>query len=367
MSTNPAPAFHVSNPPTLNTQFRRSAAGVMSAIAVAALAASASAAELNGDQVTLSFEQPAAASETPAATASTKASPTRTPGFLLSDERIHGDPEIFWPGFLSGLRGFEHFYEPVGNPLYFESPFINTNVKLLFLHHRFDEDSQLQGGHVNVYAAQARVAVTERIAIIATKDGWSQLEGTILPDAGGWNDIALGLKGAFWVDRENDFVMTGSFRWMWGNGDRDVLMGGSQEITPGIHIAKGFDNLHLLGSFVYRIPTDGDKGNEVAQWDLHVDYDLSDIGLKGVAPIFELHGLHYVSNGARTPLSVGGLDYTNLGSTDVAGRTVIWAGFGARVKLTPNVSFGATYETSLTDSKSDIIKDRVTVDCIFTW
>lgn len=315
-----------------------------------------------GDPATEATPAPTAAS-----TAAKMASQPAKGGFLLSDERFHSDPEIFWHGFLSGLRGFEHFYEAVGNPLYFESPFINTQVKLLFLHHEFDGDSQLGGGRVNVYAAQARIAVTERIAIIATKDGWSQLEGTILPDAGGWNDIALGLKGAFYVDRANDFVATASFRWMWGNGDKDVLMGGSQEVSPGVSFAKGWDDFHMIGNFVWRIPTDSDKGNEIIQWDAHFDYDLSSIGLKGVAPIIEFHGLHYLSDGERTPLNIGGLDYTNLGSTNVEGSSVVWAGFGARVKLTPNFSVGATYEIGLTNHKADIMKDRVTVDAQITW
>lgn len=302
----------------------------------------------------------------PAAAPAPAAMPAKG-GFLLSDQRFHSDPEILWKGFLSGLRGFEHFYEAVGNPLYFESPFINTQVRALFLHHEFDDDSILGGGQVNVYAVQARIAVTERIAIIATKDGWSQLDGTILPDAGGWNDIALGLKGAFYVDRENDFVATASFRWMWGNGDSDVLMGGSQELSPGITIAKGWGDFHLIAGATYRFPTDGDKGNEVFQWDAHFDYDLSSLGLKGIAPILEFHGLHYMSDGERTPLPVGGLDYTNLGSTDVEGSSVVWAGIGARIKFTPNFSVGATYEIGLTNHKADIMSERVTIDAQITW
>lgn len=333
-------------------------AGLVAASTLALLAGSAVANDaLTGVSTTLGLSD--------VAVAATKA-PAKG-GFLLSDERFHSDPEVLWKGFLSGLRGFEHFYEGIGNPLYFESPFINTQARLLYLHHEFDGDSQLNGGHVDVYAAQARIALTERIAFIATKDGYSQIEGTILPDAGGWNDIAFGFKGAFYVDRENDFVATAAFRWMWGNGDKDVLMGGSQEVSPGVSFAKGWGDFHLIGNVVYRIPTDSDKGNEVFQWDAHFDYDLSNVGLKGVAPVLELHGLHYLSDGERTGLNVGGLDYTNLGSTNVEGSSVVWAGVGARVKFTPNFSVGATYEIGLTNHKADIMKDRVTVDAMITW
>ena len=45
---------------------------------------------------------------------------------LLDFPKLHSDPTILWPGFLNGLRGFENFYNPVGNPLYFETPLNNT-------------------------------------------------------------------------------------------------------------------------------------------------------------------------------------------------------------------------------------------------
>lgn len=283
--------------------------------------------------------------------------------FALSSERLHSDPEVLWPGFLSGMRGFEHFYDPIGQPIYFESPFVNTSARLLFLHHEFASDSQLSGGHVNVVAAQARLAITERLALIATKDGYSFLDAGVLPEDEGWNDIAIGLKYAFIVDRENDFVVTGGARWQWGNGDSKVLQGLSQEISPFVSIAKGFDKLHLIGDLSWRIPFDKDDGNTIFQWDLHADYEI----LPGLAPCIELHGLHYWTNGTRLPLSVGGLDYANIGSAHVAGSTVVWMGVGARWKLTPNLSVGSTYEFALTNRNADIMDDRVTVDVTFTW
>ena len=111
------------------------------------------------------------------------------------------------------------------------------------------------------------------------------------------------------------------------------------------------------------IPEGGHKGNNTLQWDLHADYEVFD----GIAPTIELHGVHYLTDGAAAGLNVGGLDYTNLGSGNVAGSTVIWFGVGARVKLTPNWSFGAVYEHALTNVNADIMDQRVTLDFIFSW
>ena len=274
--------------------------------------------------------------------------------FGLSNARIHDDPTILWPGFLSGLRGFEHFYNPVGNPLYFETPFNNTELRLLYLHHDFPNGSQLGGGDVNVYAAQIRLALTERLAFIATKDGWSDMNARILPGGDGWNDFAIGAKYVFIADRENDFALTGGMRWTWDNGDREVLNGFTQELSPFVSVAKGWDKFHFIGDVTGRLPTDSNDGNYILQWDLHFDYEVAPQVLPGFAPIFEVHGLHYLSNGERFPLSVGG-------------DSVIWGGVGFRWKLTPHMSVGSTFEFPFHNPDNDIMGNRVTVDMALTW
>ncbi|HMQ15628.1 MAG TPA: hypothetical protein PKC49_06605, partial [Phycisphaerae bacterium] len=263
--------------------------------------------------------------------------------YLISKERWHNDPEILWPGFLTGMRGFEGFYEPIGQPLYFESPFINTSLRFLYLWHKFPSGSNLGGGDLSVFAAQIRLALTERLAFIATKDGYSLLNAGILPPADGWNDLAIGLKYAFIVDKANDFVLTGGIRWELSNGSQRVLQGGAQELSPFVSFAKGFDRFHMLGNVTYRAPMDRHDAVHIISYDLHFDYEILPEHLPGFAPVLEFHGLHYLSNGDMLPLSVGGLDYTNIGSEHVAGDGVFWAGLGFRWKLSPNASFGSTF------------------------
>lgn len=287
--------------------------------------------------------------------------------FLLSSTRIHGDPQILWPGFLNGLRGFENFYEPVGMPLYFESPFNTTQLRLLYLWHKFPKGSQIGGGDLSVFAAQIRLALTERLSLIATKDGYSVLNAGILPHDDGWNDFAIGTKYVLIADTENDFVLTPGIRWEWTNGDRGVLQGGDHELSPFVSFAKGFDRFHILGNVTGRLPMDHNDGNYILSWNLHFDYEVAPEVLPGFAPMIEFHGLHYLSDGDRLPLSVGGLDYTNLGSTDVAGDSVFWSGIGFRWKLTPHLSFGSTWEFPLHNPNNDIMGSRVTADVALSW
>lgn len=311
--------------------------------------------------------QPAAAPSTAAPAPAPESAMNPNATFLLSRDYAHGDPQILWPGFLSGLRGFEHFYGPVSDPIYFETPFNTSELRLLYLWHRFPRGSQIGGGDLSVFAAQIRVAITERLGFIAVKDGYSGLNAGILPHADGWNNAAVGLKYALWVDRENDWVLTPGVRWEWENGDQDVLQGGTQEISPFISFAKGFDKLHFLGNVGARIPTDSDRGNSILTWDVHADYEAFPELLPGFAPLIEITGLHYLSNGDHLPLSIGGLDYTNLGSSDVAGDAVISGGLGFRWKLSPHVSFGSSYQFPFTPKNDDIMGERVTADLTVSW
>ncbi len=309
----------------------------------------------------------AAAQDAPPAEPAVAAARSDRATYLISDSPWHSEPTIGWEGFLNGLRGFEHFYNPVGQPIFFETPFNNSGIRAIYLHHNFSDDSTLAGGSVDVAALQVRLALTERLGFIAIKDGYSWLDSGALPEEEGWNEIGAGLKYAFYVDREADFVMTGGARLILDSGEDKVAMWGTDEVSPFISVAKGWDRLHLIGNLTYRIPFDDDDGNQVFMWDAHLDYEIAPESLPGLAPLIELHGVHYTTDGERLPLDVGGLDYANFGSSDVAGSSVVWAGFGARWKLNPHASIGAVYEIGLTDHDEDIMEDRVTVDFELTW
>jgi hypothetical protein len=260
------------------------------------------------------------------------------------------------------MEGFDHHYEPISNPLYNESPFIETQLKFLYIHHEFPDGNAIGGGQADIAAVQLRLALTDRLAFIATKDGYTWLDTGLTGSQEGFNDLALGAKYAVVVDPENDFVLTVGARLMIPTGDEDILMGNAEELSPFVSLAKGFGDFHVQANATYRIGFDSDS-NDVFQWSVHADYEVFD----GVAPVLELNGLHYLSNGGRLPLSIGALDYGNIGSNSVAGDTVVWAGAGLAFKLSPNVELGAVYEFPLTDEDDDIIESRVTVGLTLSY
>lgn len=307
-------------------------------------------------------EDPPASNESAAAAPS--ACPTNETGnYLVSDVNLFPHNEILWPGFLTGLKGFDGFFDPISNPLYNESPRIKTEAKLLYIWHAFP-DNVLDGGDLNTVALQARLAITDRLAFIATKDGYTWLDPGLFPEEEtGFNDLCLGLKYAFIADTDLDLLVTAGARYEWRVGSRHVLQGDNDEISPFVSIAKGFGRFHLEGNVTFRIPFDDDKANNVFQWSVHADYEIFD----GVAPVIEFNGLTYLSDADRMPLDVGGYDYANFGSNDVSGNTVVTLALGAAFKLTPNCTLGATYEFPLTDADDDIIDQRVTFAATFTY
>ncbi len=138
-------------------------------------------------------------------------------------------------------------------------------------------------------------------------------------------------------------------------------------LTPVSGLAKGWDRFHFIGAVNYRAPMDHNDGNHILQWDLHFDYEIAPETLPGFFPLFEIHALHYLSNADAMPLSVGGLDYTNLGSSDVAGSSVFWGDLGFRWKLTPNLSIGAAYGFPISTPGNDAFNQRVTFDMVFSF
>lgn len=269
-----------------------------------------------------------------------------------------------WPGFLTGLPGYEDFVMPVGMPMYFEDPFITTDVRLLYMHHQIPSGSVLGSGQVHVAAAQIRLALTERLALIVTKGGYSWVDSHETPAGDGWNDWGLGLKYALYSNPDDQFLVSAGLRWELTNGSTDAWQGGeSQELSPFVSVAKGWDKWHFLGALSGRIPTDRNDGNASIVWNLHLDYELTE----KFRPLIELHGIHYLSNADAFPYTADYLDVGSLGATDVRGRDFFSAGLGFRWQAAPNVSVGLTYELPLESSSENLQEHRVTINTVVSF
>lgn len=291
------------------------------------------------------------------------------------------------PDFHCDRQGrYEGFVMPMQMPYLFEEPFITSGLQAVAIWHDYPGESAFAGGEMWVLALQLRVAITDRLAFIATKDGvaFHRPNNPVLTNKTGVFDIAAGFKYALIDMPEKNFIVSPSFRIDVPVGQRKVFSGNGKGVAiPGLSWAWGVDRLHLVGDLGGRIPFDGDKETTQFFWNLHLDYGV----LPWLAPFFEIGGLHYTNSGDgnfQIDTSLGilpltavqgafptagrfdGVDVANIGSIGVAGNDIVIASFGARVPLNQHLSLGASYDFPVT-SREDIFHQRATLSLVYDF
>lgn len=265
--------------------------------------------------------------------------------------------------------GLTDMISPVSAPVTNEDPRITTELRPMYLYHQISNDFVTGGGRIHAVAVQVRVALTERIGFIATKDGYAWLDADeVLPDEDGWMNLAFGFKGSVWQDEETASIVSLGLRYEAPSGNRDVFQGyGDGVLNPFLSAAKGIDagfsDVHLQFYSGPRIPI---SGSDSTFWDTsaHVDYQIG-----AFYPLAELNWVSALDSGRRVPIDQEGFDVLNLGSTDVGGNDVVTAAFGARYRVADWLDLGATGEFPITN-REDIFGWRVTADVIirpFGW
>lgn len=293
----------------------------------------------------------------------------------------------WFPDFRCDRQGrYEGFVPPMMHPYLFEDPFITTGLSVWGLWHEFPDGSILEGGQLWDTAVQARVAITDRVAFIATKDGWVSFRpgNPLIEDDGGFTDITVGFKGSLIDDRKNNFILTPSLRYQIDSGDHGVLQGnGDGVFIPSISTAWGpFDRFHMIMDFGGQFPVDTDAQSTSLFYHLHLDYAL----FKYFVPFAEVGGFSYLDGGdgsTRVRLASGGsvpiglaqalldkepeegLDYANVGSRVAGNNVVVWS-VGFRVPINEHIILGAAYERPATGRK-DVEEQRATINATFEF
>jgi len=294
----------------------------------------------------------------------------------------------WFPDFRCERSGrFDGFVGTMQMPYLFEDPFITTGAQLVGIYHEYPGHSVFEGGELGVLALQVRLALTDRLAFIATKDGyvWHRPDLDILPNADGFYDISMGFKYALLQNREKNYIVSPSFRIDIPVGQTRVYQNlGSGVGIPALSAAWGWENFHLIGDFGARLPFDMGLESTSLFWNLHLDYAL----FEHFVPLVEFGGMHWTgtgdgSRGIRTRTVLGtvsldqaqallqtggfeGVDVANLGSRNVGGNGIVIGSFGARFPVNKHLSFGGVYSFPLTD-RDDIWKQRATLNVLLEF
>lgn len=273
-----------------------------------------------------------------------------------------GLPSLLLGCFQKTEPCFDDFISPMTNPVFFEDPRNVSEIRTIFLQHRVP--AAALGGDIQLYAVQLRARLTERLSLIAAKDGFIVSDNPLIRD--GWADIDIGFKYALYRDAQKQRLLSagvvydmpvGSPRSLQAGGDGEfhLFLSGGAEICDNGHWVSGFGGI---------LPADDDLNSSFIYWSNHFDYQFR----KGWYALAEFNWYHWTDGGSdRLGLTgVEGGDLFNLGSGGVNGNDIVTGAFGVKYKPNRTTEIGIAWENPLTDRR-DVLENRLTVDLILRY
>ena len=289
------------------------------------------------------------------------------------------------PAPCASADGFAQARRPISNPTLFDLALPGTNIHPIFIYHGLpDQISALGtkvpfGGDVEVYALQFEFALNERLSIVATKDGYLDMnyDNPAISDQNGFANLGAGLKYAFILDPVSRTALSGTLTFELPTGNSDVLQGeGDGAVNLILNGLKLVDDWQFAGSAGLQIPF-SDEQSTMSFISAHASYEIC----SWFIPLVELNWFHvldagdgtgnypqYLNGALPAAIEFEGGDVFNLGAKNSGqNRDFVSAAFGFRSRITDNINIGAAYELPLTDEEDSLMDDRVTVDLIWTF
>jgi hypothetical protein len=263
-------------------------------------------------------------------------------------------------------RAFEGFIGPITNPVLTKDPRSLTEARFLFINNVIDGNNPIGGGDFQVYAMQLRVALTDRLTLIADKDGYGVINSNPLGNTDGWLNLAAGLKYTLIRDVENQFLAAVGFMYEIPSGEAAVFQGqGDGLFTFFGTVGKEFGQCnHAILNVGYQVPVDADANSSFFYSQIHLDRQM----FGWLYPLMEVNWYHWVAGGNRgLPPALGeGDGLLNLGTSGVAGNDLVTMAFGLKAKLNANAEVGAAWEFPVSN-RHDLINNRLTAEFILRY
>jgi hypothetical protein len=234
-------------------------------------------------------------------------------------------------------------------------------LRFIFLNHI--TPPALGADSVRLLAMQIRARLTERLSLIATKDGFIMSDSPLLND--GWADVMAGLKYQLYADCESQTVLSAGLTYSLPVGSPRALQArGDGEfnvfLTGGAQLGE---NSHFISASGFVLPSDASIQNKMFYWSNHVDRMIL---FDGFYVFGEANWFNYLSSAGGFQAPVEGGDLFNLGSTGIAGNDIVTGAFGMKYKWNCWNELGVAWEVPLTERRG-LIDNRLTVDYIIRW
>lgn len=252
-------------------------------------------------------------------------------------------------------------------PILSKDPRSLTELRPLFISNWIPKgNAALRGGDFQVYAAQVRVAITDRLTFIADKDGLATINLPGAQSQTGFLDLAAGLKYTLYRDVENQALGTIGFLYEAPTGEANVFQNhGSGVVTVfGVYGQEFGDKWHLVLNQAFQFGLDSKQNSSFFFTQVHIDKQL----FGWLYPLAELNWYQYVNGGDRgLPSILGeGDGLINLGTSGMSGRDLLTAALGVKARVSRNFETGVAWETPLS-SRKDLMLHRLQVEMIFRY
>jgi len=266
---------------------------------------------------------------------------------------------------------FPGFVSPVTNPFLFEDPRALTEVRPIYIYqHTPNSNYIFQGGSINFFGTQLRLAATERLSFVFNKLGliWTNPKDPLFPEGNGLAELDLGAKYTFLRNEDCGRIGAVGITFQIPAGPAKVFQDtGNLSFAPYFSFAQNFLRSDY-GSFNF-LSTTGyafadRQRSEYLFSSYHLDYDIGN--LHKIYPLVEMNWYYYTRSGNARPLGFEGRDLINFGSNGVSGENCVTIATGARYKFNENVQTGMAVEFPLT-SPRDLVGFRLTADLIFRY
>jgi len=252
---------------------------------------------------------------------------------------------------------------PVANPLYFEDPVIRNEFRPIFMYHNIDDGFITNGGDIQLAGAQLRLALTDRLQLIANKGGYMWINPGAGQSVSGWANLVAGLKYSL-IDCEVDqFILTPGLTYEIPLGERDIFHGtGDGVINLFASAAKGYGDFHLTGYGGYQHALEGEANSSMVQFNVQADYFVN----CHFIPFVTMSTWTVTNAGSANPVPGEGYDAINFGSSLADGVTQAVLGVGFRSRLNECTDFGFAYQKALA-SPEGAFDNRLTFDISYRW
>lgn len=262
-------------------------------------------------------------------------------------------------GLFQSDHEFDGFIDTLTNPVLSKDPRSSTYARFLFVNNNIPADHPIGGGNIQVYGLQVNVALTDRLAFIADKDGGARIAPRNGPSTSGFLNVAAGLKYTFIRDVETQTLAAVGFMYEIPSGEANVQQNqGAGSITPFLTFGKEFNrNWHVLHTIGHFTPLRAPDGSGFLYNSFHIDRQV----FGWLYPLAEFNWFWYTSGGRRTPTAFGeGDGLVNFGTRGQAGAHLVTGAFGAKAAVCRNLLVGAAFEVPLSNRK-DILNQRFTL------